>query len=200
MKGIEKRQADAEEKLEKAKEHLDEVDKEFSELEAKKNEYMSGSHTEQETKSYYARVNEVKRQLDRASEEAGVRERKNQELLNQIYLTKEKIEMTKSQTETYHNKLDEQTNERKQNLQRLWSAYYYKFRFSDDIFTELVKNYDRKHIVVIEEMLKEMHDSSDYSIYLDGDKLNVYTGGRKPIVFIYENGVFNGIFRDKSVS
>ena len=51
-----------------------------------------------------------------------------------------------------------------------------------------------------EEMLKEMHDSSDYSIYLDGDKLNVYTGGRKPIVFIYENGVFNGIFRDKSVS
>lgn len=70
----------------------------------------------------------------------------------------------------------------------------------DDIFTELVKNYDRKHIVVIEEMLKEMHDSSDYSIYLDGDKLNVYTGGRKPIVFIYENGVFNGIFRDKSVS
>lgn len=63
--------------------------------------------------------------------------------------------MTKSQTETYHNKLDEQTNERKQNLQRLWSAYYYKFRFSDDIFTELVKNYDRKHIVVIEEMLKE---------------------------------------------
>lgn len=176
------------------------MDKEFSELEAKKNEYMSGSHTEQETKSYYARVNEVKRQLDRALEEAGVRERKNQELLNQIYLTKEKIEMTKSQTETYHNKLDEQTNERKQNLQRLWSAYYYKFRFSDDIFTELVKNYDRKHIVVIEEMLKEMHDSSDYSIYLDGDKLNVYTGGRKPIVFIYENGVFNGIFRDKSVS
>lgn len=200
LEGIEKRQADAEEKLEKAKEHLDEVDKEFSELEAKKNEYMSGSHTEQETKSYYARVNEVKRQLDRASEEAGVRERKNQELLNRIYLTKEKIEMTKSQTETYHNKLDEQTNERKQNLQRLWSAYYYKFRFSDDIFTELVKNYDRKHIVVIEEMLKEMHDSSDYSIYLDGDKLNVYTGGRKPIVFIYENGVFNGIFRDKSVS
>lgn len=52
------------------------MDKEFSELEAKKNEYMSGSHTEQETKSYYARVNEVKRQLDRASEEAGVRERK----------------------------------------------------------------------------------------------------------------------------
>ena len=49
-------------------------------------------------------------------------------------------------------------------------------------------------------MLKEMHDSSDYSIYLDGDKLNVYTGGRKPIVFIYENGVFNGIIRDKSVS
>ena len=87
LEGIEKRQADAEEKLEKAKEHLDEVDKEFSELEAKKNEYMSGSHTEQETKSYYARVNEVKRQLDRASEEAGVRERKNQELLNQIYLT-----------------------------------------------------------------------------------------------------------------
>ena len=39
--------------------------------------------------------------------------------------------------------------------------------FSDDIFTELVKNYDRKHIVVIEEMLKEMHDSSDYSIYLE---------------------------------
>lgn len=76
LEGIEKRQADAEEKLEKAKEHLDEVDKEFSELEAKKNEYMSGSHTEQETKSYYARVNEVKRQLDRASEEAGVRERK----------------------------------------------------------------------------------------------------------------------------
>ena len=73
LEGIEKKQADAEEKLEKAKEHLDEVDKEFSELEAKKNEYMSGSHTEQETKSYYARVNEVKRQLDRALEEAGVR-------------------------------------------------------------------------------------------------------------------------------
>ena len=73
LEGIEKRQADAEEKLGKAKEHLDEVDKEFSELEVKKNEYMSGSHTEQETKSYYARVNEVKRQLDRALEEAGVR-------------------------------------------------------------------------------------------------------------------------------
>lgn len=67
------------------------MDKEFSELEAKKNEYMSGSHTEQETKSYYARVNEVKRQLDRASEEAGVRERKIRNFLTRYISLKRKL-------------------------------------------------------------------------------------------------------------
>ena len=45
-------------------------------LESKKDEYISGKHSDSETKSYYNQVNEKKRKLDNAKEDWAKRQKK----------------------------------------------------------------------------------------------------------------------------
>lgn len=47
----------------------------------------------QETKSYYARVNDVKRQLDRGLEDSEQKRRKKDELSNQVIIAQDRLEL-----------------------------------------------------------------------------------------------------------
>ena len=96
VSGLDEKKARCERELEARKKQLEEAKKradaasenytkislDFSELELKKDEYINGGHTEAETKSYYARVNDVKRQLDRGLEDSEQKRRKKDELSN----------------------------------------------------------------------------------------------------------------------
>ena len=79
------------------------------------------------------------------------------------------------------------------NLKRLWSAYYYKFHFGDKLFLHIAMNYTRSQIVTIEAMLKEIHESRDWRVYLKEDRLYVYTGDKKPLVIRCNEDVFEGV-------
>lgn len=180
---------EATQRAQTAAERYTELTVEFSELELKKDEYMGGLHTESETKSYYARVNEVKRQLDRALEDSEAKNKKMADLNNQVTIAQEKQELQEKQGEEFKAAYNIKTDIRKNNLKRLWSAYYYKFNFGDALFLHLAMNYTRNQIVTIEAMLKELHDSRDWRIYLKEDRLYVYTGEKKPLVIICRDDI-----------
>lgn len=54
-------------------------------------------------------------------------------------------------------------------------------------------NYTRSQIVTIEAMLKEIHESRDWRVYLKEDRLYVYTGDKKPLVIRCNEDVFEGV-------
>lgn len=196
ISGLDEKKAKCEKELEIKKKQLEEAEKradaasenytmislEFSELELKKDEYINGGHTEAETKSYYARVNDVKRQLDRGLEDSELKKRKKDELSNQVIIAQDRLELQEKEGQVLRAEYKTQTDIRKNNLKRLWSAYYYKFHFGDGLFLHIAMNYTRDQIVTIEAMLKEIHESRDWKVYLKEDRLYVYTGDKKPLV------------------
>ena len=196
ISGLDEKKARCIKELETKKKQLEEADKradaasenytkvslEFSELELKKDEYINGGHTEAETKSYYARVNDVKRQLDRGLEDSELKKRKKDELSNQVIIAQDRLELQEKEGQELRAEYKTQTDIRKNNLKRLWNAYYYKFHFGDGLFLHVAMNYTRSQIVTIEAMLKEVHDSRDWKVYLKEDRLYVYTGDKKPLI------------------
>ena len=196
ISGLDEKKARCIKELETKKKQLEEADKradaasenytkvslEFSELELKKDEYINGGHTEAETKSYYARVNDVKRQLDRGLEDSELKKRKKDELSNQVIIAQDRLELQEKEGQELRAEYKTQTDIRKKNLKRLWNAYYYKFHFGDGLFLHVAMNYTRSQIVTIEAMLKDVHDSRDWKVYLKEDRLYVYTGDKKPLI------------------
>lgn len=193
LENKEKQLEEAKERALAASEHYTNISLEFSELELKKDDYIAGLRTEAETKSYYARVNDAKRQLDRALEDSIAKKRRVEELNNQAAIAKDKKEFEEKQAEELMSAYNIKTDIRMNRLKRLWSAYYYRFTFKDAIFKHLAANYTRKQIVTIESMLKEIHDSRDWRVSLKDDRLYVYTGDKKPLVIICNDGILEDI-------
>lgn len=173
---------EAQKRADKASQEYSEVSVNFSDLELKKDEYINGAHTENETKSYYSRVNDVKRQLDRSLEESEMRHKKCNELSNQVMILEEKSAAMQKQLESLNINFKNETEIKWKELKRLWSAYYYKFKFEDKLFEQLVSLYDNAQLVTIEAMLKEIHDSKNTEAYIKDGIMNVYTGDKKPAV------------------
>lgn len=207
VSGLDEKKARCERELEARKKQLEEAKKradaasenytkislDFSELELKKDEYINGGHTEAETKSYYARVNDVKRQLDRGLEDSEQKRRKKDELSNQVIIAQDRLELQEKEGQELRAAYKAQTDIRMNNLKRLWSAYYYKFHFGDKLFLHIAMNYTRSQIVTIEAMLKEIHESRDWRVYLKEDRLYVYTGDKKPLVIRCNEDVLEGV-------
>ena len=63
----------------------------------------------------------------------------------------------------------------------------------DKLFLHIAMNYTRSQIVTIEAMLKEIHESRDWRVYLKEDRLYVYTGDKKPLVIRCNEDVFEGV-------
>ncbi len=188
-----KQSEEAKKRADIASENYTKISLEFSELELKKDEYISGGHTEAETKSYYARVNEVKRQLDRGLEDSELKKRKKDELDSQVIIAQERLELQDKEGQELRAAYKLKTNIRKNNIKRLWSAYYFKFHFGDGVFLHVAMNYTRNQIVTIEAMLKEIHESRDWRVYLKDGRLYVYTGDKKPLVITCNEGVFEDV-------
>lgn len=185
-------------KMEEVSNQLEQSRSEFEQLEQKKDAYMNNAYSDQETRSYYSRVNEVKRRLDRAEEEYGRWEHKLNEQTGDVSLLNSKLEVEKDRLETAEREADEKISEYAAKVRRNWVAYFFKFRFTDEIFKQIVIEFTRKELVYIEGMLKEMHDAKDMHIFLDKDnKVYVYIGKKAPAVIIYnmEEEVFESVSR-----
>ena len=77
-----KRLEDARQKYEEASESYDRVQEEFLKLESVKEDYISNRKPEDETKRYYAEVNETKRSLDRSMDDYDKKKKKLQKYKN----------------------------------------------------------------------------------------------------------------------
>ena len=71
-------------------------------------------------------------------------------------------------------KTNVQVSERSTYLKNKWTAYYFRFKFEQDIFEKVILEFRDMEVMAIEEMLKELHDSMDMASYSYG-KLQVNT-------------------------
>lgn len=163
-KEIEKLNKDVEEiktSLELENREYDEAQMKFMSLESKKNAYVSGNMPQNDTKNYYSAVNEAKRQLDRAKAEYDKYRQKLDMQVSKLSKLKEEAQTALLNFETSKAKSEQQVEDMADQLRISWKAYYYKFTFSNDVFENVIVEFDSEQRLNIEEMLKEMHDSDD---------------------------------------
>ncbi len=162
---IEHKIEDNSDRLELEQRDYEEAQLEFMSLESKKDEYISGKHSDSETKSYYNQVNEKKRKLDNAKEDWAKRQKK----LNELMGLKEKLESERNSArinyEVVKSKSEKQVNEKSMALRIKWEAFYFRFKIEERIFERLVIDFTDADILHIEYYLKELHDSRDMSSY-----------------------------------
>ena len=162
---IEHKIEDNSDRLELEQRDYEEAQLEFMSLESKKDEYISGKHSDSETKSYYNQVNEKKRKLDNAKEDWAKRQKK----LNELMGLKEKLESERNSArinyEVVKSKSEKQVNEKSMALRIKWEAFYFRFKIEERIFERLVIDFTDADILHIEDYLKELHDSRDMSSY-----------------------------------
>lgn len=165
LEKIEAQIQDNTDRLELEQREYDEIQMSFMGLESKKDEYISGKHTDSETKSYYNQVNETKRKLDSAKNDWAKRQQKLKELVN----IKNRIESERNTArlnfEVVKSKSDKQVSEKAQKLKSQWEAFFYKLSIDSDIIEKLVIEFTDAEIIKIEEFLKEMQDNGDMSSF-----------------------------------
>ena len=168
----EEKAADAKQRLELMQRDYDELQMKFMGLESRKDEYMNRTRPENETKDYYSEVNETKR--GRAESE------KNTAMLN--------LEVVKRKTE-------EEVRERAREIEKVWKAFFFRFSFEEDLFESVVIHFTRDEVLIIEEMLKELHESRNtgsfaYETKQEEDHTEsvtyTVTPGEKVIRIVYE--------------
>jgi len=155
-----------EEKMLEVNKEYSETKEKFDELESKKNEYADNmDKSKEEVKKYYSDVVSAKRNFDYA-------DLSYKKLSTQISELKAKLFQIKSEFEQYRSELsiaDEKANiiilQNSTKLGLLWHAYFYRFRFDDRVFEQVVIDFTNAERLKIEEYLKEMHDSDDSDAY-----------------------------------
>lgn len=141
--------------------HYGELLQKFSQLERKKEEYISGKRGEDESKKYYAQVNETKRNLDRVEQENQKLIKKINEQTERVLAAQKEKEKIEKEYETIEAVSQKQIEERKTKLQTEWKSYFYKFQFDTQIFDTIVTQYSLDERLNIESMLKELHDADN---------------------------------------
>ncbi len=165
LEKIEVQIQDNTDRLELEQREYEEAQMNFMSLESKKDEYISGRHSDSETKSYYNQVNEKKRMLDNSKNDWAKRQQKIKELIN----IKNRIESERNTArinfEVVKSKSDKQVEEKSQKLKSQWEAFFYKLSIDKDIIEKLVIEFTDAEIIKIEEFLKEMQDNGDMSAF-----------------------------------
>ncbi len=152
-------------RLELEQREYEEAQMSFMSLESKKDEYISGKHTDSETKSYYNRVNETKRKLDATKNDWAKRQQKIKDLLNIKNRVESERNTARINFEVVKSKSDKQVKEKAQSLRLKWNAFFYKLAIDSDVIEKLVIEFTDAEIIRIEEFLKEMQDNGDMSTF-----------------------------------
>ncbi len=143
----------------------DEAQMHFMSLESKKDAYVSGHMLKDDTKKYYNDVNEAKRQLDRAQD---IFDKSRQKLLieeSKLSKLREEQQLNELNFNVSKSKSEKKVREIAEQLKKNWCAYYFRFKFNEDLFENVVVDFDSEQRSIIEEMLKEMHDSNSPEAY-----------------------------------
>ena len=177
---------DMTEKYETAMLKYDEIRSEFQKLEVVKDDYIKNRKTEEESRRYYADVNETKRELDRNQEDCEKKKKKLRDIEREYEESKRRTEEKRENTANFKNIVKEQTLRRAQALKLKWSAFFFKFTFEDAVFETAVRKFSREELRNIEEILKEAHDSDTMLAVGDAEQIKAYTGGRRIAVISYK--------------
>ena len=150
---------------------------------------------ENETKDYYSEVNETKRRLDRAQAQlskAGAKYREEEEKRGRAESEKNTAMLN---LEVVKRKTEEEVRERAREIEKVWKAFFFRFSFEEDLFESVVIHFTRDEVLIIEEMLKELHESRNtgsfaYETKQEEDHTEsvtyTVTPGEKVIRIVYE--------------
>lgn len=188
MQNQEEKLSDVRQRLELAERDYEELQMKFMGLESRKDDYMSGARPENETKDYYSEVNDTKRRLDRAETELSKCQAKYNEEEEKCKKAEAEKNTALLNLEVVKRKTGEEVSVRALEIEKVWKAFFFRFSFEDELFEKLVIHFTRDEVLLIEELLKEMHDSRNteafvYEIKEEEEKnykvtYTVTTGGR----------------------
>ena len=181
------RVAEAQKKYDAASDRFNAAQNDFAKLEDVKDDYINHRKTEDESKHYYAQVNDTKREMDRSLDDSERKKKKLQESERELELAREKAEERKIYLESVQKTADAETKERAKELKIKWSAFFFKFTFDDEVFESAVSRFNREELRYIEEVLKEAHDSASMLAVGDNNEIKAYTGGKYTAVITYED-------------
>ena len=181
------RMTEAQKKYDAAVDRLNIAQNEFAKLEDVKDDYINNRKTEDESKRYYAQVNDTKREMDRSLDDSDRKKKRLQETEKELKLACEKAEERKIYLESVQKTADEETKKRAKELKIKWTAFFFKYSFDDEVFESAVSIFSREELRYIEETLKEAHDSASMLAVGDNNVIRAYTGGKYTAVITYED-------------
>lgn len=181
-------------KYEETDRRFTEIKETFSELEDKKDDYIKGRKTEDESKKYYAMVNETKRGMDRLEQECERKRKRLSETEKDIQDLLSRLQTADKYQEKVNESVQQETSNRAKALQLKWQAFFFRFSFDENIFFDVVRQFQTDEIMHIEEMLKEAHDSSDIkAVTGDEQYIYAYAADKKTAVIGYEGRMITSI-------
>lgn len=90
--------------------------------------------------------------------------------------------------------VQQETSSRAKALQLKWQAFFFRFSFDENVFTDVVRQFQTEETMHIEEMLKEAHDSSDIkAVTGDEQYIYAYAADKKTAVIGYEGRMITSI-------
>lgn len=158
----EEQKQEAEERLEKLLEDFEKRQKEFEKLEADKERYVSGRMPEADTKRYYRNVNDTSRQMSGAEESVKKQKAKIKELYEKGDRLFDELSSAEDKTKENREAVSEKIGLLAGELKNKWRAYYFRFKFEDEVFEKAAEYFWRSELLNIEELLKEIHDSKSF--------------------------------------
>ncbi|MGN0316344.1 MAG: hypothetical protein ACI4E1_00235 [Lachnospira sp.] len=186
-----------EEKYDAALKEYTEAEGIFDSLENKKDDYINNLRPESETKSFYNQVNEGKRRLDRTKESLDKLSKKLETAKENVTAASDALDKAREEEKNITKAKENEVRQRALELKKNWSAYFFRFQFSGEVYEQVVEEFGRNEILCIEEMLKEIHDTHDLSQFSDEDSIvYAYTGNRKPARITFEAWNISNITRD----
>lgn len=163
--GIEKlksRLLDSQVKLLEENLQYEESKREFEKLEAMKGTKLAQENSDKE---YFKDVVFYKKKYDEASETIKKRNILISDMKIEISKTTQELSECNAELKAVNEKAALLIEQKRAQISVLWKAFFYKFQFAEEIFESLVIDFAKKEIMLIEEYMKEMHDSNDIKAF-----------------------------------
>lgn len=168
----------AREAYEQAQEQKDKADNDMKLLESVKNTYIETEDnivikSQEEIRKYYASVTKASRNVDWAYEALEKERLKYEASARALRLMQEKYNSLDGEFAALREETDHLIAVKSREIALQWKAYFFRFTFDEVIFSVLVTEYTRSELILLEEYLKEMHDSRNpdgYSLWTETEE------------------------------
>lgn len=152
---------------------------EFDELESIKNEYLDKKHSTSESKVYYNKVNETKRNMDRISDNAERKSNRLCDLKSKLEEIEGSIKLENINLNKAKEKNAKEVTKRADELMNSWNKRFNKITFAPEIFENIIVRFTLEQRLEIEKMLLEIDNEDDYyDLNKNYCEIKTYIGGR----------------------